>query len=279
MENEFELYRNSVRDQWDSREIEVKEDIPKIKEIAREDYFDGLGFDFLREGMAMFGAAETEVTEDLAPLAVVEDDIETQYFITSQLYDESRHSDFFKYYWNEVINTVEEERGMEISSPTDEKFFSDSYEPLFEANEEAMKHLLNDNSPEAKVNAYSHYHITLEGIVAQTGYWSFNQILQESNKETPTPSKLLKGINLIRQDEARHVGFGVTRIIKLLRENNLSINKVKKVPKELFPHMTQVFNYTYRNVQPHHPTPSKTDVIKRITNEQKSRIEYIEKNI
>jgi len=46
----------------------------------------------LRSALAMFGAGEEEVTEDLAPLAVVFDDVQDQMFITTQMYEEAKRN-------------------------------------------------------------------------------------------------------------------------------------------------------------------------------------------
>jgi len=101
-------YRNAVEKHWDPHEIDLAADVAGAAELP-EPAFMGL-----KQSLALFGAGEESVTEDLAPLAVVLEDIGDQMFITTQLYEESKHTDFFDRYWREVIHTEEERRGQEL---------------------------------------------------------------------------------------------------------------------------------------------------------------------
>jgi ribonucleoside-diphosphate reductase beta chain len=157
------------------------------------------------------------VTEDLSPLAVTAEDAADSMFITSQMYEEAKHLDFFDRYWREVIHPAEEARGLDRSYPTADRWFNDEYRELFERNERAMHRLLEDNSPETRVRAFCHYHLTIEGILAQTGYYIMSACFDDSEYDRlPTLPGLVAGVTRIRGDEGRHVGFGMTNLTHLL---------------------------------------------------------------
>jgi ribonucleoside-diphosphate reductase beta chain len=79
--------------------------------------------------------------------------------------------------------------------------------------------LLDDDSPENRVKAYCHYHLTIEGILAQTGYYIMSACFDDSEYDAmPTLPGLVAGVTSIRGDEGRHVGFGMTKLKDLLAE-------------------------------------------------------------
>lgn len=209
----FRYYRNAVERHWDPADIDLSADVEGAVAMAEEDpeYFDQF-----RAAVAKFGAGEQAVTEDLAPLAVVLEEPEAQLFVTTQLYEEAKHADFFDRYWREVVHAVEDELGMERSSPMDPVWFNDGYDELFARNEAAMDRLLTDDTPETRAKAFCHYHLTVEGILAQTGYYGLQRAYGPGNEELPTLPGLVEGLDFIRRDEGRHVGFGMTMLKELV---------------------------------------------------------------
>ncbi|MFD1512357.1 ribonucleotide-diphosphate reductase subunit beta [Halomarina rubra] len=211
----FRYYRNAVERHWDPDDIDLSEDVAGVLAMAEEDpeYLDQF-----RAAVAKFGAGEQAVTEDLAPLAVVLDDPEAQMFVTTQLYEEAKHADFFDRYWREVIHAAEEDLGVEHTSPMDPRWFNEGYDDLFERNDAAMQRLLTDDTPENRAEAFCHYHLTVEGILAQTGYYGLQRAYGPDNEELPHLPGLVEGLNYIRRDEGRHVGFGMTMLKELVTE-------------------------------------------------------------
>ena len=207
----YRYYRNAVERHWDPGAIDLEPDRTAIREI------DDLAFDGLRETLALFGAGETAVTEDLAPLAVVLEDVSDQLFLTTQLYEEAKHADFFERYWRVVIDHEAERRGLEPSGPTDDRWFSEAYEELFARNERAMHRLLEADTPANRAAAYAHYHLAIEGILAQTGYYAVQHEFDGSVPGVPEHPGLVEGFRRIRSDEGRHVGFGMWQLQRLVR--------------------------------------------------------------
>lgn len=229
-------YRNAVERHWDPFEVELERDIVNLASFLREDPQAADVFDLLRQGIARFGAGEQAVTEDLAPLAVALDSVDDQLFITTQLYEEAKHTDFFDRYWREVIHTVEEDIGMDYSSPTDERWFNDAYDDLFERNERAMHRLLDEPTPEDFANAYTHYHLVIEGILAQTGYFGMQRSFSaEHFPDLPHLPGLYAGFSFIRQDEGRHVGFGMAKLKELVLESGVDPQLLDDTVTELLP--------------------------------------------
>jgi ribonucleoside-diphosphate reductase beta chain len=229
----FQYYRTEVLRHWDPSEIDLSEDRQNLMDA---EFLQAQGaLDALKDPLARFGAGEQSVTEDLAPLATALDDINDQMFVTTQLYEESKHAEFFHRYWTEVINPVEEEFGHEITSPYEDRWFGSDYVELFDRNEEAMHRLLEDDSPEALANAYCHYHMTIEGMLAESGYYGLQSIFGTDKVSPVTPELpgLDEGLNYIRGDEGRHVGFGALKLRELTVDGPVDMAEIEDTLEEL----------------------------------------------
>ncbi|QSW99893.1 ribonucleoside-diphosphate reductase [Haloterrigena alkaliphila] len=229
-------YRNAVERHWDPGEIDLERDVGNLLEYIEgaDEYDQGYWYRTLN-GIAKFGAGEDAVTEDLAPLGTVLDDIDDQLFLTTQLYEEAKHADFFDRYWREVVWTVEDELGWERSNPRHERWFNEPYIELFDRNRKAQFRLLEEDTPENRAKAYCHYHLTVEGILAQTGYYGMQTSYGGEFDELPHLPGLVEGFTKIRSDEGRHVGFGMNQLKKLIREEGVDPTLVEETVNELLP--------------------------------------------
>lgn len=223
----YRYYRNAVERHWDPHGIDLSTDREAIRDVPP------VAFDGLRGTLALFGAGEEAVTEDLSPLAVVLEDTADQLFVTTQLYEEAKHADFFDRYWRTVVTPEEERRGLEPSSPTEDRWFNDAYDELFERNEAAMDRLLTDDSPEARAAAYCHYHMAIEGILAQTGYFGVQRQFSGDVEDLPELPGLVDGFSKIRGDEGRHVGFGMWKLQALVHEEGVDPERIRETVGEL----------------------------------------------
>jgi len=230
-------YRNAVERHWDPGEIDLEQDLDNLLAAAQRDE-DPMGaedFERMIAGIAKFGAGEDAVTEDLAPLAVVFEDIDDQMFLTTQMYEEAKHADFFDRYWREVVHPVQEEMGWETLSPRDERWFNEPYHEMFDRNRKALHRLLEEDTPENRARAYCHYHLTVEGILAQTGYYGMQKNFGGEFEEIPHLPGLVEGFSNIRSDEGRHVGFGMSQLKKLLAEEQIDPSVIDETVNELIP--------------------------------------------
>lgn len=240
----YRYYRNAVERHWDPHDIPLETDRERV---AR---FNDTGFDAFRRPLALFGAGEQAVAEDLAPLAVVLDDVNDQLFITTQLYEEAKHTDFFDRYWRNVIHPEEDRRGLARSTPYEDRWFNDAYLELFDRNQRAMDRLLTDDTPATRAIAYCHYHLTIEGILAQTGYYGLQTSYgPDSVPELPYLPGLHEGLSSIRSDEGRHVGFGMTKLKHLVKTDAVPPELLHETLNDLTPLVNQI-------VQPPEPVAS-----------------------
>ncbi len=234
-------FRNAVYRHWDPYEDIPDELLERDRErlVARDQTEPE--FDALRRTLALFGAGEEAVTEDLSPLAMALDDVDKQLFVTSQLYEEAKHTAFFDRYWREVVDPVAEECGFEVTRPTDERYFPDPYVELFDRTEDAMHALLSDDSPEALARAFCHYHLVVESVLAQTGYYGIQSSWSPTGADLPATGEpvhlegLIEGITRIRSDEGRHVGFGMHEVQRLIAEEGVDPDIVQDTLGDLLP--------------------------------------------
>jgi len=159
--------------------------------------------------LAMFVAGEEAVTLDLLPLIEViarEGRLEEEMFLTTFLFEEAKHTDFFRRFLDEVT-----------AVPVDlAHYHTDNYRHLFyNALPHALFDLKADPSPAAQMRASVTYNMVVEGVLAETGYHAFFTML-ERNDLMPG---LRRGISLLKQDESRHIAYGVYLLSRLLAEH------------------------------------------------------------
>lgn len=156
--------------------------------------------------LSMFVAGEEAVTLDLLPLIQTiaqEGRIEEEMYLTTFLFEEAKHTDFFRRFMDEVA-----EAGTDLT-----RYHSDNYRQLFyEALPSALNALRTDASPANQIAASVTYNMVVEGVLAETGYHAFFTML-ERNDLLPG---LRKGISLLKQDESRHIAYGVYLLSRLI---------------------------------------------------------------
>jgi ribonucleoside-diphosphate reductase beta chain len=155
---------------------------------------------------ALFQAGEEAVTLDLLPFISTiahEGRIEEELFLTSFLWEEAKHTDFFRRFLDEVAH----EHG-DLS-----RFHTPSYHALIhETLPTTMGRLLEDRSPAAQVEAALTYNMIVEGVLAETGYHAYFRMLEQRNIMPGTRA----GITLLKQDESRHIAYGVYLLSRLI---------------------------------------------------------------
>ncbi|NWF71236.1 MAG: R2-like ligand-binding oxidase [Chloroflexi bacterium] len=159
---------------------------------------------------ALFQAGEEAVTLDLLPLIMTiakEGRIEEEMFLTTFLWEEAKHTDFFRRFLDDVVQT-----------PGDlSRFHTDTYKMLFyDALPSALSRLTVDSSPAAQIQASVTYNMIVEGVLAETGYHAYFTMLKNNNL---MPGQC-EGIRLLKQDESRHIAYGVFLISRLVAENH-----------------------------------------------------------
>ncbi len=239
-------FENAVYRHWDPYEDVPEADLEADFEKFVDDEPTEAEFDEFRTTVALFGAGEEAVTEDLMPLALALDDIDKQMFVSSQIYEEAKHTQFFDRYWRDVINPVAAELGYEVTAPTAQRYFGEDYVQLFDKNEAVMNRLLDEDTPANRAKAYCHYHLVIESVLAQTGYYGLQSSFSDSGsdevalREFPNLDGLVGGITKIRSDEGRHVGFGMNEVRRLVHEEGVDPDIVQETLQSLMPHVAGI---------------------------------------
>ncbi len=165
--------------------------------------------DLILHLLSLFVAGEEAVTLDLLPLmqAIAQEGrIEEEMFLTTFLFEEAKHVDFFRRFMDEVAQA-----DMDLS-----RYHGDNYRHIFyEALPNALNALRTDPSPASQIQASVTYNMVVEGVLAETGYHAFF-IMLERNDLLPG---LRKGISLLKQDESRHIAYGVYLLSRLIAEH------------------------------------------------------------
>jgi ribonucleoside-diphosphate reductase beta chain len=195
---------------WNPSDIDLSKDQADWKGLADEEK------DLILRLLSMFVAGEEAVTLDLLPLIRViarEGRVEEEIYLTTFLFEEAKHTDFFGRVLNEVIST----QGMKSRGDGGlAQYHTDQYRQIFyEVLPEALSALETDTSPSAQVRASVTYNMIVEGVLAETGYHAFYTMLERHD----LMPGLRKGISLLKQDESRHIAYGVYLLSRLVAEH------------------------------------------------------------
>jgi len=189
---------------WDPRSIDFTQDIldwQHLKDTEKET---------LLQLTALFQAGEECVTLDLLPLVMViarEGRLEEEMFLTTFLWEEAKHTEFFRRFLDEV---VQEQSDLH-------HYHTASFRALFyETLPQTMHALLTDQSPTAQVKASVTYNLIVEGVLAETGYHAYYNMLDRNN----IMPGLKHGIGLLKRDESRHLAYGVFLISRLVAQDH-----------------------------------------------------------
>lgn len=185
---------------WNPSDIEFSQDMNDWKALTDAER------QLLLHLTAMFQVGEEAVTVDLLPLLMVvagEGRLEEEMYLTTFLFEEAKHTDFFDHLLRDVFGEV-----------TDlQQFHSDDYQTIFyDALPQTMKALLTDQSAEAQIRASVTYNMIVEGVLAETGYHGYFTILDQRG----IMPGVREGITLLKQDESRHIAYGVFLVSRLL---------------------------------------------------------------
>ncbi len=206
---------------WDPRDIDLTRDLQDWQNFPDE-YKERL-----RGLILAFQAGEEAVTLDLLPLVMTmarEGRLEEEMFLTTFLWEEAKHTEFFRRVLDEVLQEREDMHPLvSASTSTTRDLFADDLP-------EAMNLLLTDPSPENQARASIIYNMIVEGVLAETGYYSFSRLLSATN----TMPGLLQGIQLIKRDESRHIAYGVFLISRLVAQDKSLWPVVETRMQELF---------------------------------------------
>src|SRR5437660_2696393 len=189
---------------WDPRDIDLTRDRQDWQQIPGEYQ------ERLRSLILGFQAGEEAVTLDLLPLIMTmarESRLEEELFLTTFLWEEGKHTEFFRRVLDEVLMERDDLHALR-TPPNGRDLFADDLP-------RTMNRLLTDPSPVNQLKASILYNMIVEGVLAETGYFSFSRMLDATN----AMPGLRQGLLLIQRDESRHIAYGVFLISRLVAED------------------------------------------------------------
>lgn len=245
---------------WNPSEIDFNED--------RNDWesLDSGEKEVLLHLTSLFLAGEESVTEDILPLISViagEKRLEEELYLTTFLWEEAKHTDFFNRFIEQVVR----------QDVTYSRFHTPGYKKLFyEELPHAMNRLIDDASPEAQINASVTYNMIVEGTLAETGYHAYYAML-EQNRLMPG---LRQGIAYLKKDESRHIAYGIYLLSRLIAANPGLWSALQRRMEELLELALLVIDEIF---EPYDPMPfglKKEDFTDYALNQFKKRINRLE---
>ncbi len=246
---------------WNPSDIDFSQDRADWLSLNAEEQ------DILLRLTAMFQAGEEAVTLDLLPLIMTiaaEGRVEEEMFLTTFLFEEAKHTDFFNRFLTEVMGNE-----ADLSS-----YHSDNYRTVFyEALPEALLALTNDRSPAAQVRASVTYNMIVEGMLAETGYHAYFSVLQR-NGLMPGQQQ---GITLLKQDESRHIAYGIYLLSRLVAEDDALWEVLEQTMNDLLPPALAVIGDVFANYDPAPFGLVEEDFIDYALGQYQKRIERLER--
>lgn len=210
----YALWRKAKRLAWDPVDIDLTTDRAQWLRIRQEHVADRQAEQVLRL-CSLFYQGEESVTRTLAPfcsaVARAGLGLDKEMFLTSQLYEEAKHFEFFARYFAEVF---EEDGALSAS------FMTPAPQAVLVADlEEVTERLRREDDPTRLracfAESVTHYMGVVEAMLARTGYVGAHDALATRGW---LPG-LQEGFRLIRRDEGRHVAFGMRCIAELTAEH------------------------------------------------------------
>ncbi len=218
-------YHKAKRLLWNPQDLDFSQDQRDWAAMSERER------DLLQRAIALFIGGEAAVTHDLAPLLIAlkreGGHLEEEMFLTTQLFEEAKHVEFFDAVIVQVLG----------ETPDASQIAGNNYRQLFAELTAALDALLSDPSRQAQARAVASYHMTIEGVLAETGYYGIFKALRTKGL---MPS-LTQGLEYVQRDEARHVAFGLHVLSRLLSEEPALWSVVEGQLNKLLPLAQGVF--------------------------------------
>lgn len=232
----YKLYEKAKKfGGWNPKDIDFSIDRENIRGSSEKERM------MVAQTVSLFGAGEEAVTLDFLPVLYTmanEGRLEDTIYLTTFLYEEAKHTEFFAR-WRQEVGMTED---LSI-------YHSDNYKRVFyEKLPEAMNALYTDNSPEAQVRALTTYHMVVEGMLAESGYHSF-RIGFQANGLLPG---MIEGIKNLSRDEGRHIGFGTYAIQRLISQDPKLYDVFTRTMDDLLPYAIGLINDTIERTEGEH---------------------------
>jgi ribonucleoside-diphosphate reductase beta chain len=146
-----------------------------------------------------------------------------QAFFSTQLLEEFKHVEFFHRYFGEIFGHRNVKTA--LANPVHDTLKARSQRILQALDRDEETRTL------ALIEGTTHYMCVIEGVQAMTGYGIFHDVF---TRKGLVPG-LSEGYKLIRQDEGRHVGFGLRMLRHYARRDPRYASRVREIMEEYLP--------------------------------------------
>ena len=239
----FQLYTNSKRLAWDPAAVDLTRDAADWtvirRDFATEDYARQL-----HQLCAFFLAGEESVTSTLAPLlgavSRLRLGVDIECYLTSQIYEEAKHFEFFSRYFREVLGEESAALMLALTAAPQAVLIDDLDATTDRVRAETDPAKLRA----ALIEAVTHYMGVVEAMLARTGYVGAGDALAARNW---LPG-LQEGFRLIRRDEGRHVSFGIHFLREMTTAHPELVSVVQSTFERHLPNVlatVQAFDYPH----------------------------------
>ncbi|MFJ9500435.1 R2-like ligand-binding oxidase [Brevibacillus centrosporus] len=252
----WDLYRKAIRfGTWDPAAIDLGQDKKDFEAI--DDDLKG----YLIHFCTGFLDAEENVALKFCPWIMLGSSTEQQAFLSTQLVEEFKHTEFFVRYFQEVFGR---ERIVGVKNIVQQKL-DDRVKMMLAALEKG-----EEEREAALVEGLTHYQGIIEGVQAMTGYDVYEAVFGSKGL---FPG-LAEGFARIKEDEGRHVGFGL-RMLKLLARNPEHAKRIRGLYDEYLPYILIRYDQPVIVDGREYPTPPEVQGRERLTKMFERRLKDI----
>jgi ribonucleoside-diphosphate reductase beta chain len=191
---------------WDPESIPLAEDRDHWQALNSEQQAQ------LVKVCALFYEGEVSVSDTLAWFMLAVPESDRRMFLSTQIFEEVKHAEFFERYFREVCGQVDTSAFL---SPDYRGVLLDELKQRGEAIGRDITTNQNGNLGLQLALFAAHYFGIIEGTMATTGYEFFEDLLAK----TGMFPRLLEGIRLIRADEGRHITHGMDYLREMLEKH------------------------------------------------------------
>jgi len=210
----FQLDQKAKQLHWDPATIDLSADRAQWQRIQRDYTAERYAEQILRL-TSLFYEGDVSDTKTLSPFCSAVSraglGIDKELFLTTQLYEEAKHFEFFARYFAEVF---------EVDGSITAQYLTPAPRAVLISDlEEVTERLRREEDPRQLkatfAEAIAHYMGVVEAMLARTGYVGAHDALAARGW---LPG-LQEGYRLIKRDEGRHVAFGMRCIAELTTEH------------------------------------------------------------
>lgn len=218
----YTLWRKAVKTgTWDPAGIDLSEDKEQYEQLDEplRIYLDAF--------CGAFYNAEENVAVEFCPWVMAAGSLWQQAFLSTQLVEEYKHTDFFERYFNEILGP--EKRQGALNNPV--------HDTLQERARGLLASLDGTEEDRAMrfVEGVTHYQGVIEGVQANTGYQIFLNVFARNGL---LPG-LSEGFKQIQRDEGRHVSFGLQVLRHYAHEDERYARRIREIYEEFLPSIRQ----------------------------------------